>query len=405
MNAFERIGRRPEGRGPLRYAAQGENSQHVQLADTATESYVRSPYRERSMPITRPILRVFLSSPGDVDAQREIVRETLDRQSNDPLIGERCVLRVVGWDTAGANVPLDAGKTPQVSVNQYIPLPRECDLTIVILWSRLGTPLPAEIRAADGSLYRSGTLWEYADAVCAGKPVWLYKKTDIPRVEVTDPDLDRRRRELQEVEDFVASSRDKDGSLRFGLHEFDDDEELRAMLTAHVRNFVRCFFAETSPEPCAQVAVPRVERDPALAAVLNAGNWRELNAPEVALTTALLPLARYPIGPMIKDIAVRHLAEAVADLQDADDVRSTLGEINASLRAAATIEDPELRLSRVMFSTALGSKHFWEDVLHHAAVQGPRMLSAVLQVIDTRKLDERAAGEFQRLVRRVNSYV
>lgn len=44
-------------------------------------------------------------------------------------------------------------------MNAYLPLPRECDLTIVLLWGRLGTPLPPENRQVDGTVYASGTVW------------------------------------------------------------------------------------------------------------------------------------------------------------------------------------------------------------------------------------------------------
>jgi hypothetical protein len=36
---------------------------------------------------------------------------------------------------------------------------------VVILWSRMGTPLPAEYTKADGTAYLSGTEWEFLDAV------------------------------------------------------------------------------------------------------------------------------------------------------------------------------------------------------------------------------------------------
>lgn len=86
------------------------------------------------MPVSKNILRVFLSSPGDVGRQRDIVRGVITALNADPLVADRCcVLEVVAWDTEGAAVPLSANRSPQESVNAYLPLPRECDLTIVLL--------------------------------------------------------------------------------------------------------------------------------------------------------------------------------------------------------------------------------------------------------------------------------
>ncbi len=47
------------------------------------------------MPVNKRILRLFLSSPGDVGPQRQIVREVVDALNVDPLVAERCALEVV----------------------------------------------------------------------------------------------------------------------------------------------------------------------------------------------------------------------------------------------------------------------------------------------------------------------
>jgi hypothetical protein len=57
----------------------------------------------------------------------------------------------------------------------------------------MGTPLPAEYRKPDGSVYRSGTEWEYLDAIeanrRAGKPeVLVYRRTEPCLVAFGDPE-------------------------------------------------------------------------------------------------------------------------------------------------------------------------------------------------------------------------
>lgn len=71
---------------------------------------------------------------------------------------------------------MDAEKTPQASVNRLKGHPSDCDLTIMVLWSCLGTIFPPEMVSADGRRFESGTVWEYEDALDAKKPVWVYRQ-------------------------------------------------------------------------------------------------------------------------------------------------------------------------------------------------------------------------------------
>lgn len=190
------------------------------------------------MPVTTRVLRVFLSSPGDVGEQRAIVRAVIDELNADPLVSERCRLEVVAWDSEGAAVPLSAGRTPQESVNAYLALPRECDLTIVLLWGRIGTPLPPEHRRADGTTYESGTVWELEDARSAGREVWIYRYARPPQIELDDPEEEQKKEQYRRVKAFVASSRAADGSLSFGVNEFQHGEQFQGLLRGHLKHFL-----------------------------------------------------------------------------------------------------------------------------------------------------------------------
>jgi hypothetical protein len=363
------------------------------------------------MPATRQILHIFLSSPGDVGPQREIVRETINHIANDPLVSNRILLQVVGWDNPGARVPLSANHTPQLAVNDYILAPHQCDLTIAIVWSRLGTQIPKDTQGLEGRTSKSGTLWEIDDALKSGKSVWIYRKTTTPLTELTDIHLETKRQQLRDVEDFFATSTNSDGSIRFGVHSFADDEDLRSLLGEHLRHYIRKKWDEES-QPVDDRHDPIVASDASyqssalhLAVESALFNQRDISETKEKNEFTLSSLKCYPIGPMIKDVVVRHLALALAEIHHAADPRTTFAEINAALRQASGPNDPQLRLSLVMFSTTLGSKHFWEDVLHHAAIQGPRMLSAVLLTVNAKLLEQDASDEFFRLVQRVNSYV
>ncbi len=101
-------------------------------------------------------MKIFLSSPGDVAEERTLAREVLQRLQRTPLLKGKVTIEVVSWDDPDAPAPMFATLTPQEAVNRGLSKPSECDLTVVILWSRMGTPLP-EPRKADGSRYLSGT--------------------------------------------------------------------------------------------------------------------------------------------------------------------------------------------------------------------------------------------------------
>ena len=87
-------------------------------------------------------LRIFLSSPGDVAAERELARRLIkDELPYNPLLRGRVTLDVLSWDDPAAGVPLLATVTPQEAVNQGLGRPADCDITVVILWARLGSQL------------------------------------------------------------------------------------------------------------------------------------------------------------------------------------------------------------------------------------------------------------------------
>jgi hypothetical protein len=134
-----------------------------------------------STPQYRRVFRVFLSSPGDVADERALARRILKEElSYDPFLRGKVAFEAVSWDDPAAQVPMLADQTPQDTVNRSRPRPSECDFVVVILWSRLGTPLPEEHCKTDGERYLSGTEWEYEDALKATpRPnILVYRRTE-----------------------------------------------------------------------------------------------------------------------------------------------------------------------------------------------------------------------------------
>ena len=110
-------------------------------------------------------VRLFLASPGDVAEERSQVEQVTKQLGNEDRYRDAINLQIIGWDQPGMPITMRAGETPQDSVTGQLPLPSECDIAVVILWSRIGTPLPETKRKRDGGRYLSGTEWEYEDAL------------------------------------------------------------------------------------------------------------------------------------------------------------------------------------------------------------------------------------------------
>src|SRR5229473_2716564 len=111
--------------------------------------------------MARP-LKIFISSPGDVADERRraaLVISLLKRE-----FARFLDISAVLWEYE-----------PMLSSGHFqdiIDPPSSADIVVLILWSRLGTPLPArtatrEYRGRDGRAPVTGTEWEYEDALQA----------------------------------------------------------------------------------------------------------------------------------------------------------------------------------------------------------------------------------------------
>lgn len=195
--------------------------------------------------MTPPLrLRVFLASPGDVSNERSLAREVLGQLPYDPLLRGKVEFEIVAWDQPGAGVPMLATMTPQAAIAAGLPKPSECDIVVVIFWSRMGTPLPDDYeRKPDGTPYLSGTEWECLDAIRAaeagGRPaVLVYRRTEKCLLDQDDPEYEEKRTQYQRVKSFFAAFRNADGSIRRGCNDYAAPDDFRKQLDQHLRDIV-----------------------------------------------------------------------------------------------------------------------------------------------------------------------
>ncbi|MDH3717483.1 MAG: AAA family ATPase [Planctomycetota bacterium] len=180
-------------------------------------------------------LRVFVSSPGDVAEERVIAKRVLERLAAD-------YLHVVNIDSIfWEHEPLLATETFQ----KQIVRPSETDIVVTILWSRLGTRLPTDIKRPDGSTYDSGTEFEFEDAVngreARGAPdLIVYRKTAEPVVSLKDSSEVRNRLDQKQALDSFIDRwfHGEDGTLVAAFHPFVESGDFELLLETHLRKLV-----------------------------------------------------------------------------------------------------------------------------------------------------------------------
>ena len=184
-------------------------------------------------------LSIFVSSPGDVVEERAAVRRVITELERNHLLRGKVHFEIIAYDDPHAASPMEAGVTPQDSVNRYSGRPSDCDLTLVILWSRIGTVLPPDMRRPDGSRYASGTIWELEDANGAHRPVWLYRRSSKPQIDIDDPSFEAKRNQYAAVKSFFDGFKNLDGSLRAGINTYANPDDFAQKLRQHLEAFVK----------------------------------------------------------------------------------------------------------------------------------------------------------------------
>ncbi len=189
-------------------------------------------------------IRIFLSSPGDVSDERAIALRIIDQLPYDPLLRGRVTFDVIAWDKPGAGTPMLATMHPQEAINQRLGKPEDCDIVVVLFWTRMGTPLPPNLTKEDGTPFLSGTEWEYHNAYVAaqrhGLPLLvIYRRTEKVFVATDDPEYLEKQKQHQRVEDFFASFVSPDGSIRQGYNQYSTPDHFRELFEIHLRDLVK----------------------------------------------------------------------------------------------------------------------------------------------------------------------
>ena len=178
------------------------------------------------------LVRFFISSPKDVAVERALALRVLKSElPSDPLLKGRLFTDIVAWDDTPGS-PFLANCPPQKAITKFKGEPNKCDVFIIILGSRLGTPPGGEFIRPDGQPYSSGTEFEF-DNACAARPpidILLYAKKDPDKISLDDPDFIEKKRQFELLQAFITRIRDHRSSIYGGMTSFGTTTEFESYL-------------------------------------------------------------------------------------------------------------------------------------------------------------------------------
>ena len=179
-------------------------------------------------------IRVFVSSPSDVRAERERAERLIARLAG--VYAHAIRFSIHRWEQSYYAAHAD--------FQNQIPSPAKSDLVLCILWKRLGSPLPPQYERPDGTAYASGTEYEFEDALEGyrknGKPeILVYRKTAKVVFEAGE-NLAEEQAQYQALEQFWSKwFRSEQGHFIAGYQEFDSTDDFEDQLKRHLGLWLR----------------------------------------------------------------------------------------------------------------------------------------------------------------------
>lgn len=204
------------------------------------------------------VIRIFISSPGDVGHERYAAAQVISRLGTE-LTGS-IALEPYFWE----HEPMHAGDDFQ----RQIPPLAAFDIFVCILWSRLGTRLHSQHTRQDGSRYRSGTEYEFETALTAFRQsgrknplILIYRRSGIPSFPAEPEDLQRERQEqwnaLKHFFEHWFTDVEDGGTFKSAfkvyLHTAEFEEQLEEDLRKDIQTLIRR--ENLAPVPASATAV------------------------------------------------------------------------------------------------------------------------------------------------------
>ena len=195
----------------------------------------------------KPVIRVFISSPGDVDEERRRAALVLRRLKHD--YARFFDISPVLWEYE----PMLASGG---SFQDIIIEPAVTDIVVVILWSRLGTHLPErtavrDYRGLDGRAPITGTEWEFENALAASRERMARAEPPSPHILVYKKsaqsvargsrsiDLQTAAQQMAALESFwMRHFENPEGELLLAYKGFTSEDQFEHLFEANIRSLL-----------------------------------------------------------------------------------------------------------------------------------------------------------------------
>jgi hypothetical protein len=187
-------------------------------------------------------VRIFVSSPGDVGAEREKVREIFGRLQTE--FSGLLEIAPYWWE----HEPMFVHSDPQSQIEP----PSKFDVFVCFLWSRLGSRLhPGIHRKPGGDAYESGTEYEVIDALDAWRrskaPKGLvYCRKGAPPNPLSKPDGERNKiiDQYKKLEQFLAWLKKQEDYFIRGTNSYTDLDDFETKFEIHMRKTLEGFLSD-----------------------------------------------------------------------------------------------------------------------------------------------------------------
>jgi len=182
------------------------------------------------------VLRLFVSSPGDVEAERRLVGFVVERLNGE--FAGRVRIEAIRWETEYYSA--------HATFQKQIPEAADCDIVVAIFRARLGTRLPEDFpRPRTGEPYPSGTAYEVLSAIEARQSgrdlpdIYVFRYPETPSVSLDAQNRAEIEAQWAQLKGFFDRwFRSEAGDFLAAFQEYRSTEEFARQVEACLRQFL-----------------------------------------------------------------------------------------------------------------------------------------------------------------------
>jgi hypothetical protein len=176
---------------------------------------------------TKQILRIVLSSPGDVKGERQVMEDVIQELNRGIAADRKLLLELSRWETDAH--PGFHTEGPQGLIDPTLKI-EDCDILLGIFWKRFGTPTKNSQSGTEHEIRTAIKSWEQRKR----PQIMIYfKETELPPFQ-NEEELEQYRLVLRFRKEFPKE----------GLYwTFEADTDFERLARNHLTNFIRPRYA------------------------------------------------------------------------------------------------------------------------------------------------------------------